>query len=130
MNLSDQVTPLDLSKRLRELGVKQNSYFKLYISDKSGYAFTVSPNSVIDSQDKYSSIYSAFTASELLELLPASIPTGAYSKGLEILKTNNFKVGYIDHTWGFGDIQFSDENLCKALAKMLIHLITSKLIEV
>lgn len=29
MNLEDQVTRLDLSIKLKELGVKQDSYFKL-----------------------------------------------------------------------------------------------------
>lgn len=125
MNLLDQVTSLELSKKLYELGVKQESFFHWYVSKRSKYSFILESktcNYVVDSQDTYD-IYSAFTASELWELLPAAIDRNP----IEILKTwfsDKHRISIAN-----GGIKIEDDNLCNALAKMLVHLIENKLID-
>lgn len=75
MKLENQVCSLELSKRLKELGVKQESYFHWYISYRSNYAFILESkevNCIVDSNDTYS-VYKAFTIAELGEMLPPYI---------------------------------------------------------
>ena len=81
MELSQQVVNLELSKRLKELGVKQESLFQWI--EEFDNEFKIYPSSPhfphpdwrhINTIDYYS--YSAFTASELLEMLPSEIKNG------------------------------------------------------
>jgi len=112
MKLEDQVTNLELSKRIKELGVKQESFFYYeFITLTEDYHISWDNSS---SKDNYSS----FTASELLEMLPK------YT--YEIIVS----LRWIDIACEFLEISFKADNLCNALAKMLISLIENKIIEV
>lgn len=140
MNLDQQVVNLQLAKRLKELGVKQDSLFyyqnnpyndgeeciDLMITDKSSIN---NENVIINTQceNDDNPKYAAFTACELIDLLPHKIMEINF---LEIVKSesNNYHVGYIDFD-GCGDVVLYDSNLCNALAKTLIHLIETKFIE-
>jgi len=133
MNLESQVTSLELSKKLKELGVKQESLFYWercsHFGVNNNFSIIYEPTHdlityefgdchCIHSSHEYT--YSAFTASELLELLPlfsGSIPN--------IIKTEKYTSSYFNQ-----EIKFNDENLSNSLAKMLIHLTENKLIEV
>lgn len=64
MTLEKQVTGLDISQRLKELGVKQESLFWWY-STNNGWMITAEPANWMDEKT------SAFTVAELGELLPA-----------------------------------------------------------
>ncbi len=89
----DQITiTLPTSKRLKELGVKQESYFYHQGDEMSLYT----PNCRCDSCKEYcSKMVSAFTAEEIGELLPVYIRLD-YFYDLRITKTDSggWKVYY------------------------------------
>jgi hypothetical protein len=137
MNIENQVTSLELSKRLKDQAVKQTSYFK-WEYGLDGH------NEIFHSKDTSCGLEycSAFTANELLELLPACIDTKQTQPfkfySLKISKKNNNNPQYIviycyDENISTKnlcyDIYVSDKNLCNALAKMLIYLIENNLME-
>lgn len=71
MKLEDQCVSLDLAKRLKELGVKQRSYFDWWKDEYENYE--VSNQSLVG---RFSSIEcSAFTVAELGEMLPERCPS-------------------------------------------------------
>lgn len=131
MNLEQQVISLDLSKRLYELGVKQESLF--YWTEKDeyselGYGLSVSlvKDDLIYYHSEFNS-YSAFTASELLELIPLSINDWIFK-----IESNNgvYEIKYCSYD-GKKQLWVSNHtNILNALSKMIIHLIENKLIEV
>jgi len=80
MKLEEQVTSLELSRKLKELGVKQKSlWYWLESCDKrtdliSGLTSLLKPRDDIQEDKKCGCIYySAFTCAELSELLPMNI---------------------------------------------------------
>lgn len=119
MKLEQQVVSLELSKRLKEFGVKQES---LFFWNKYGDKWLLDKhsNSDLDKNDGYS----AFTVAELGEMLP------------------NFVESYKSHDDGFNWFcrRFVDGDISKynalqtanteadARAKMLIYLLENKLI--
>lgn len=131
MNLESQVTSLELSKKLLTLGVKQESFFNW--NDYYGKGIEIIGNKIFD--EGCEEYYSAFTASELLELIPKNIEylylkiyKGSYEEddNLYVCELNH-EVGHeSDYTY----FKCTDETLCDALAKMLIHLIENELIEI
>src|ERR1700684_1275366 len=132
MKLEQQVSSLGLSKRLKELGITQNGYFN-WSTDNNGKFF-------VDSEETYpidahyprpEPLFSAFTASELLELLPRMIMAREYSNFLKIFKSvdEDFIVGYYSYHLEMVLHAFFDKNICNSLAKMLIYLIENNLLE-
>lgn len=75
MKLEQQVCSLDLAKRLKELGVKQESYF--YWSGTEQFGFLVRP---FEDRFQYPEAInlSAFTVAELGEMLPDAVATYRY----------------------------------------------------
>lgn len=71
MKLQDQVTNLELSRKLKKLGVKQESvwYWQVY---RDGDIFLLSSKDVegFVGRDAFCDYYSAYTCSELGEMLP------------------------------------------------------------
>jgi hypothetical protein len=133
MNLEQQVCALELAKRLKELGVKQKSYF-VYAREVlvpefryGGYAET-RPD-IWKLIEPF--IYSAFTVSELGEMLPSSDIYPTSDLTFWIAKINsagdrwqtdilrNGKSLHID----------SDKNEANLRAKMLIYLLENSLME-
>lgn len=128
MNLEQIVTSLELSQRLEELNVKQESLFYwLPIDYGSSKKARISYKGMFD--EKYhDDALSAFTASELLEILPSYV--GCW---LDIIKGRNFgdvKDRYSARYYMSDIVMDLEENICNTLAKMLIHLIENKIIEV
>ena len=135
MNLSEQVTSLELSKRLQELGVKQESiwywtpeYMKGIMD--GGYFLATKPSPHLGSDREQ---YSAYTASELLELLPPLI-TIKPNKKLKLtitksLLTKGVCVRYREQKKKGKLINIYDMDLSNSLAKMRIYLIENKLLE-
>lgn len=138
MKFEDQCVNLELSKRLKELGVKQESlvawaeYPHLMQQQEDGTSKCIETITEIRGtyywrEDEINS-WSAFTASELLEILPNNINGNT----LRIIKDwmNEYCVAYPDLLIKIESISRHDRNLCHALAKLLIHLIENKIIEV
>lgn len=142
MKPEQQVTSLELSKKLKELGVKQESLFRYfdypifskdnlksnynnYLSDHTGVlefnGKTIDGNHPICA---YKNVYSAFTVAELGEMLPR----GSYSKQTEYKNKLSWevftpKVNYVN---GFQ----TQESEADARAKCLIYLIENNLIKI
>ncbi len=113
MKLEDQVCSLEFSKRLKELGVKQDSLF-YFFKDRIYYRgdLAVPDNKII----------SAFTVAELGEMLPKNMP----SLG------SNDESGWYMHV--FKPIEkwikmYPCKTEANARAKMLIYLLENNLIK-
>jgi hypothetical protein len=136
MKIESQVVNLELSKKLKELGVKQESLFYWSkLSIQTEYRLELRQN--IFNQEwifaDFSDYISSFTSSELFEIIFQKNNENLEETGyLEIIiemvyrsggdfyrLKNNLYEGLIDEL-----------NLCNALAKMIIHLIENKLLEI
>lgn len=147
MQLEKQVCSLELSKRLRELGVKQESVFYWNLKNKItktadiyDWVFGTTPVGTEYSRKKViGRNVSAFTVAELGEMLPAGIS--------ERRNGNNTHETAVDVSWGLnispkwgkndmryvlylsGDNHYvQDDSEANARAKMLIYLLDNKLI--
>lgn len=124
--IGNHVTSLDLSKRLCELGVKQTSSFYWYKDEVFNNNFVEYEELIYEdihrSHPNPIKLYSAFLASELLELLPENID----------LSKSDSKY-WCDPSEGYGEVTdynyCSDNNACNCLAIMLIHLLETGLIK-
>lgn len=134
MNLDQQVCSIELAKRLNELGVNKGSIF-FWIRGKLGkfagerqfgivYIDWFAELDDTDSKDNYE-YYSAYSVAELGDIFTANIISG-----------KDFSGSYFCRAWGDKSSKDSDwiflesDNEANARAKMLIHLIENKLIEV
>lgn len=136
MKLEDIVCSLELSKKLHELGVKQESIFSWSGAD------TLYPRLVVSHCETERSgdfLIRTFTDSELLELLPPIIKITNLEFGLRICKLDvgdSYEVIYdtfsIDNDYDRNEFlhNVDNYNLSNSLAKMFIHLIENKIIEV
>lgn len=116
MKLEHQVTSLELSKRLKELGVKQESIF---FYDKGGLLMRP-----LDPTGNQHTVYSAFTVAELGEMLPSFVET---------YKTHDEGYNWFCRKFIEGDITKyeaiqTDKTQINVMAKMLIYLLENKLI--
>lgn len=144
---------IDLAKRLKELGVKQESLFYRFQGEGHQYIYCkyyeqYSPHVDLDINDGYS----AFTGEEIARLLPLHIikKNQISIDGVEYLIDYNyhFKISpFVQGYWhcvcigypvleGFtlsslGSHCFSenDKKMSNAIAKMVIHLLENKLME-
>lgn len=131
MQLKDQVCSLDLSKRLKELGVKPDSLFYwLRMAHKNHYSISYLAKSFKDKDSLVKEICSAFTVAELGKILPKGIPNKKI-KWKEVFlrcepanKLGNWLISYGN------DILVEENTEANARAKMLIYLIENKLLEV
>lgn len=123
MKLEDQVCSLDLAKRLKELGVKQESLFVwCHQADVNDYGIFSSHQS----EPGWDLICSAFTVAELGEMLPLKFATSREKNG------GQFEYAVV--SWG---MNLPIKHECKyaateadARAKMLIYLIENKLVTI
>lgn len=136
MRIEDQVVSLELSQKLLTLGVKQNSLFK-WIRDNEKWILI---------QPVYMDGYeisivgdescSAYTASELGEMLPKliNLDVGASSSYqhayLEIIKADKWLIAYVIDTNLPPKACIVAYNLANGLGEMLIFLIENKLISI
>lgn len=155
MNLEDQVTSLELSKRLKELGIKQESYFQ-WATDigKNFFVYNEESYPIYADYPKPTIICSAFTASELGEILPNRITTkenDPFNSFVIVIQKfisvdqksvfhNNYIINYeCDSTSTVGadawlarrlTNNIFDPNLANGMAKMLIFLIENNLYKI
>lgn len=124
MKLENQVTSLELSKKLKELGVKQESLFYWVhcevVSPVGDYALEtkVLMDNFIHKEDKI--IASAFTVAELGEMLPHNSRTGV---------TMGLWECWLDYDSQGKGYEQQAETEANARAKMLIYLIENNLIK-
>lgn len=123
MKLEQQVCSLELAKRLKGLGVKQESLFWWVKVKHDGEHFVKMEGTIAYWEAKrlgFDDIYSAFTVAELGEMLPAGIvQTDKCKKETDLKEWALYLAGSKHHV-------FSD-NEADARAKMLIYLIENKL---
>lgn len=129
MELNQQVCSLELAKRLKELGVKQESLFYYVIDDLE---FGNTELMFLGGMGAENDIdISAFTAAELGEMLPATVDGkyGDCTLWYNSRRTNEYHVWYEN---GREDekIIFSSKAEADARAKMLVYLLENKLISI
>ncbi len=152
MNIEQQVCSLELSKKLKELGVQQNGYFVWRVPKDSfkkdfptGFKPNVFPIGFISTYDDVNDNHpyridcSAFTVAELGEMLPDCINAsklfnngntklldlnGHYIKSQK--KDDEYKI-YIDCLTKV--VMFISKNEANARAQMLIYLIENGLMK-
>lgn len=126
--LESQVCSLDLAKKLKELGVKQESLFGWYGTEYQKNETDIPQVHLMGSGDEMSWHYtlcSAFTASELGEMLPEccehyQTPRGTRAREKGKWKTTSeFAVTHPAHA----------ETEADARAKMLIHLLETGIVK-
>ena len=120
MKLEDQVTNLELSKKLKELGVKQESLFFWTLNEYNHWV-------IYGWRDieNYKQTISAFTVAELGEMLPSSIKVSDYFNWY--FKSSKMGSGWEVHYENRSGKFFADTE-ANARAKMLIYLIENKLV--
>ena len=148
MKLENQVISLEIAKKLKELGVKQESYFywnvdKAFIGEDRFYQVQQKDRPSV--KEGYSvDEFSAFTVAELGEMFPVIIDTkdarGTFD--FVISKTFSDKKWFVGYSKiNLGRIHSDDQHytlagqqyertLADALGKMLIYLLENNLIEV
>ena len=134
MKLEQQVCSLDLAKRLKEFGVKQESYFYWWTKDWNDREVKPAIHTSSRVQSGNSTIpvpdcYSAFTVAELGEMLP-DIVGDAWLMCSFCKNAGKYDVEYVQ--WVNSSLHhiYSErgENEADARAKMLIYLLENKLI--
>ena len=153
MKLEDQVSNLELSKRLKELGVKQDSFFiwekrgnknwklridcsKLSEYYAKGEDYDGCPDifTYLGCETEYYSIEqcSAFTVAELGEMMPFMLKKNGREWILSITKQGEdfWCVTYRFEGFGWGECHHSGHVLADCLAKMLIWLIENGKVKV
>ncbi len=153
MNLKSQCISLDLAKRLKELNITQESLFYWEWVNDNCYGVRYFPYCITPRNTGEFLHYSAFTSSELLQLLPYHIfskepePFNSYRlyvSGSVIVKNPEcidpvriHIVTYRNDTYDMSKsifenekflYRFYDENPANALAKMLVFLHETNLI--
>ncbi len=128
LKLEDQVCSLELAKHLKELEVKQISLF-YYCRRLTGRHNETEIILLINTETKIDELskYSAFSISELLDKLLASINGTPFQllKGYDLESGILYSARYYNQ-----DIIIPDKNPVNACAKMLIYLIENNLIKV
>ena len=138
MKLGDQVVSLELSKKLRELGVKQESLFYWQ------YSMTLPPNKNGEFQNWYvnygdtsvsNDALPAYTVAELGAMLPFTIgatATGQEKEDIWYLGCHKAKEWWnVEYSNIYSDLfhQTSADTEADARAKMLIYLLEQGLVK-
>jgi len=140
MELKNQVTNLELSKKLKKLGVKQDSYW-YHVSIVDDWYDRRGEKDIVDRLDKHAMAYkviaSAFTCAELGEMLPDCIKVDGKILFLHISRDKQDSNHFIDYL----PSDFDDDDECNSetlisskteadsRAEMRIYLIENKLID-
>lgn len=112
MNLAAQVASLDLCKRLKELGVKQEGFF-YWVKMEEWQIGYLNKDSWLDHE-----MCAAFTVAELGEMLPPRTSSFKDDRGWNCERDNNSD-GYISSSGG--------DTEADARAKYLLYLLENKL---
>ena len=146
MKYEDKFTSLELSMKLKELGIQQKSLFYWEYLDERAYSLKYFIHTVLPRNEDLFKHFSAFSSDELMDLLPAFVdikknePFNNFWLKISKHRAKNiqYSIKYICDTHAitskgftttveFGGKNIYDENLANALAKMLIHLLEENL---
>lgn len=137
MKLESQVCSLDLAKRLKELGVKQESlfhhvsYLNLGVEERDIYSDEKVTSAGKDGW-QLTSIYSAFTVAELGEMLPEQIyVNNIWYFSRQFIRKGSVRGYIIQYASNAGTI-FGNQNEnteADARAKMLVYLLENHLLD-
>lgn len=123
--IEPHIIALEYAKRLHELGLKKESifYWAEYEHESGDISVDLEMCGYLTGSSKH---YPAYTASELMDLIPLS-PIAVYRNS----ENGDYRISNVDifnepHLIDF----FSDSKIQNALAKMLICLIENNLVEV
>lgn len=151
MKLEDQVISLPMAQRLKELGVKQESYFswfkyqyskrKLKYPGKMGRFTQQEFCGILKSDEPFSADYAvidkscAFTVAELGQLLPDSLTVDHYRMHFHSYKQEQYKkpalwTCTLGHSTDKEVPDFDRHNEAEARGALLIHLLESNLITI
>lgn len=133
MNLENQVTNLELSKKLEQLGVRQESLFYWHraIARNVDWAVTLGRGYTSEAPADGEN-FSAFTVAELFDLIPGNTGTkrvGLYFKLQKGMLGNLYYAQALDMQTNIERFAQSSETATDALAKMLIYLLENNLIQ-
>lgn len=132
MEIEDQVCSLELAKKLKELGIKQDSIFDWVLNNHKPdyYLWLMSPYN--RENLRFKDQYSAFTVAELGEMLPETLydENDKYINIITIFKENDIWTCAYHYDFSCPPrFSFRDFNFADCLAKMLIYLVENKLID-
>ena len=140
MKLEDQVCSLDLAKRLKELGVRQESYFK-WSSLKDVVLGPLVPNDLENLKhhlpnimNNEAQIFAAFTVAELGEMLPPIIEVGLKPGQIKAVLVigptlgDQWRIDYRNEK-AMKPITVVSDTEANARAKMLIYLIEQGIVK-
>lgn len=118
-NQENQVISFEIAKKLKKLGVKQNSVF--YVKDRGNSC---------EAEEYYFPKYALFTASELLKMLPHEIDgyqinIKKYAYGYQVLYEKYIQYDGVNVLCSIVESKLED-----CLGNMIAHLIGIKLIEI
>lgn len=138
MKLEEQVCSLELAKKLKELGVEQDSLFYWNGSESRG-GIKLRLEKDISAIGWMCENYSAFTVAELGEMLPHAVlvKSGMYFLSQsQLLNGHNyndkrlfFEITYSNYEAGAITLPIQEETEADARAKMLIYLIENDLLK-
>ena len=142
MKLEKQICNLELAKKLKELGLKQNSlwyWISIGILNNKhvGWRLELSHNCNCEEPLIAQEYYSAYTVAELGELLPFKIYSCTLPNPFE-LKINKLENKWEVYYLAYESSELNNTDLCPtisaeteadALAKMLIYLLENKLLD-
>lgn len=128
MKLEDQVCSLDQAKKLKELGIKQESLFLWVKRHGCSIEYLAYINAIEISDFEY--FYSAFTVAELGKMLPRSIifECKFYFLNNDFYLDGTSSIYYSNDFYTPFDVTGSD-NEAYARSKMLICLLENKIID-
>lgn len=122
MQLSEQVTTLEQSKRLHELWFNNESLYWYYVTWDDWRRIDY-----YDEDDK--TMLTAYTASELIEYLPVYIFIDWFDVSLEYAKfRDGYIIWYSKWMWEWCVKLCKNKNLTHALWDMMIYLLENNLI--
>jgi hypothetical protein len=129
MELKDQVCNLELAKKLKTLGVKQESIFVWEYYDGQCYAVKFIAYAIVPDNFNKFQLYSAFTVAELGKLLPGLIKRDGIRFYITMDCDKNIFYEDMTRTKQIY-ASFDDDNEADCRAKMLLYLIENNLIEI
>ena len=132
MRLQDQVCSQKVAQTLKMLGVHQNSLFHW---SNVGVGWKILQPSKYTIEEHPKCYVSAFTASEIETMLPATITRDSITYFLTVIKESEFyQCGYkrIDEKFGTYIVHGPSDvdTLVECYAKMLVQLIEEKLLTI
>jgi hypothetical protein len=129
MKLEEQVTSLELSKRLKELGVKQESFFK-WQRRESPYTDGWALGSGHLGDYAVAESYSAYTVSEISEMLNTELTDVSESDSFTLKISSDMDFWYVNYGNGETESHTTDDrSLADALAKQMIYLLENNLLK-